>query len=233
MCQHIIETFEELRQSCPTVSSNLSVDESIRKHFLVPNALAIRSAAVARYLNRYKGQSASWRLTLSVIAHGKNVSLIEATRQALHACAYDVRDLVFSTFLDLLEVGYSLYPSIDIIDIDAILLHEEFPLSSIPRKVSEPSTPEKDKAPSYVTVVFEVHDQDAFQPTIAEINKSFALSKEDAQAKGFNVTFMSVYNEMRRLQLAEEAAETGDLPLVQAVLNSPEINSITSLSDIT
>lgn len=82
--------------------------------------------------------------------------------------------------------------------------------------------------PAYITVVYEVNDKQAFQPTLDQIRGQFLLGDQSTPAP-FGVVAMSLDHEMRRADLMEEAAESGQPELIELLASHTDIGNLPGL----
>lgn len=80
----------------------------------------------------------------------------------------------------------------------------------------------------YMTFVFEVKDRASFQPMLDSLGGRYALCEFDDWA----VTAMSKGDEIKKLELIEEAAAEGRLDLIKTLLSIGPVDGIESIHDI-
>lgn len=82
--------------------------------------------------------------------------------------------------------------------------------------------------PKYITVVYKVNDTQAFQPTLNQIRDQFLVGDQSTPAP-FGVVAMSLDHEMRRAELMEEAAESGQPELIELLASHSDIGNLLGL----
>lgn len=81
--------------------------------------------------------------------------------------------------------------------------------------------------PTPLTVVYTVNDMSAFREKQAELGSQMMLPFDSP----WRITAMSANDELRRLELIEQACESGDYHLIPAILSKAELKGSTSLED--
>lgn len=80
----------------------------------------------------------------------------------------------------------------------------------------------------HLTVVYTIANEAVFASEMAKLSEQYT----DINDKPWSITAMSTDNEIRRLELVEQAVGDEDLDIVNAILSHSDIGNVKSLEDL-
>lgn len=82
----------------------------------------------------------------------------------------------------------------------------------------------------YITVVYQVEDEEKFRPEWAKIINMFPGN--EGSDLGYDVSAVSLSDEVTKLQWVEEAFQEGDMEALESALRKEDFSQVKSLEDL-